>query len=345
MTVYTIDPLHDPRWAEFVSRHDSASVFHSPEWLEALRRTYGYTPVVYTTSPPSSALSNGIAFCQVNSWLTGRRMVSVPFSDHCEPLLDGPAATAAIAEELKSVVDAGKWKYVELRPRTELPAPCGAVTSPSCYLHILDLQPTLDEVYRNFHKQSVQRKIRRAEREKLAYESGNQERLLNAFYRLMIQTRRKHKLPPQPIQWFRNLAACMGERMQIRVAFKDGREVASILTLQYKDVVVYKYGCSDAASQNLGGTALLFWRTIVEAKEKGLTQMDFGRSDPDTPGLVIFKDRWGAKSSAISYLRWSRKQAAEGGRRHSHALAKQLLAIMPDSILQATGRILYRHVG
>ena len=28
--VYTLDPLRDPRWDEFVSRHDSASVFHSP---------------------------------------------------------------------------------------------------------------------------------------------------------------------------------------------------------------------------------------------------------------------------------------------------------------------------
>ena len=75
---------------EFISRHESASVFHSPPWLEAVRRTYGYTPVVYTTSPPSSPLSNGIVLCQIDSWLTGRRMVSVPFSDHCEPLLDSP---------------------------------------------------------------------------------------------------------------------------------------------------------------------------------------------------------------------------------------------------------------
>ena len=52
--------------------------------------------VVYTTSPPSLPLSNGIVLCEINSWLTGRRMVSVPFSDHCEPLLDGPTAAGAI---------------------------------------------------------------------------------------------------------------------------------------------------------------------------------------------------------------------------------------------------------
>src|SRR2546430_11331216 len=37
--LYSLDPLEDPRWAEFVQRHPRASVFHTPGWLEALRRT------------------------------------------------------------------------------------------------------------------------------------------------------------------------------------------------------------------------------------------------------------------------------------------------------------------
>jgi hypothetical protein len=343
--VYTIDPLRDPRWAELISRHTSASVFHSQPWLEAVRRTYGYGPVAYTTSPPSSPLSNGIVLCQINSWLTGRRMVSIPFSDHCEPLLDSPGAAAAIGEELKNAVDAGKWKYVEIRPTSDLPALDGAVKSPSCYLHTLDLRPAADELLRRTHKTAVQQPIKRAEREGLGYESGNSERLLNVFYRLMVQTRRRHQLPPQPIQWFRNVAACMGDRLQVRVAFKDQNEIASILTVQHKDVVVYKYGCSNTAFQNLGGTQYLLWKTIVESKARGLTCMDFGRSDADNPGLIAFKDRWGAKSSELTYLRWSRTQVPDVARRRSSAVVKQLFAMMPDALLQATGRILYRHVG
>lgn len=345
MTVYTIDPIRDTRWAEFISRHDSASVFHSLPWLEAIRRTYGYTPVVYTTSPPSSPLSNGIVLCQVHSWLTGHRMVSVPFSDHCEPLQDDPSAGAAITEELKKAVDVGKWKYIELRPRTELPIADGAVKSPDCYLHMLDLRPAAHELLRRTHKTGVQHPIRRAEREGLVYECGNSEPLLNAFYRLMIKTRRRHQLPPQPIQWFRNLAACMRERLQIRVAFKDGEGIASILTLQHKDVVVYKYGCSDKTFSNLGGTPFLLWKTIVEAKAAGLTCLDLGRSDADNSGLIAFKDRWGAQSSKLTYLRWSRKQVPDVAGRRSSGVIKLLFAMMPDAVMEATGRILYRHIG
>jgi Acetyltransferase (GNAT) domain len=343
--VYVIDPLGDPRWNDFVERSDSSSIFHTPAWLEALRRTYGYTPVVYTTTPPSSPLSNGVALCTINSWLTGRRMVSVPFSDHCQPLLDTLEAAREIFESLRQSVEAGKWRYVELRPTGKLTDAMGAVECDPFLLHILDLSPSSDALFKGLHKDCVQRKVRRAEREQLEYHSGNSPHLLEAFYRLMVQTRRKHQLPPQPIEWFRNLANCMGERLSFKVAFKDGKEVAGIVTLQHRNVLVYKYGASDPEQQNSGGTPLVFWRTISEAKEAGLASLDLGRSDLDNPGLITFKDRLGAKSHSLSYQRWLHKPVAAGSKRSQPQFMKRLFAIMPDSILRTTGRLLYRHVG
>src|SRR5438067_1875924 len=87
MSVYQIDPVSDPRWSEFLQTNRGASVFHTAGWMDALRRTYGYEPVAYTTSPPCTMLDNGWVFCRVRSWLTGRRLVSLPFSDHCDPLV------------------------------------------------------------------------------------------------------------------------------------------------------------------------------------------------------------------------------------------------------------------
>ncbi len=88
MQLYQIDPVRDPRWAVFLKRHPRASVFHTPGWLEALCRSYGYESIGYTSSPPGEEIRNGLVFCRVDSWLTGRRMVSLPFSDHCEPLFN-----------------------------------------------------------------------------------------------------------------------------------------------------------------------------------------------------------------------------------------------------------------
>lgn len=345
MTVYTLDPIYDPRWAEFINRHPSSSVFHSVPWLQAIRQTYGYKPVVYTTSPPSAPLSDGIALCQVKSWLTGHRMVSLPFSDHCEPLVDNSYALSAIAHELRNKVGTSKWKYVEIRPVSEHLALNGAAAAPLCYLHMLDLRPEVADILHKTHKTSIQQAIKRAEREGIALERGDSERLLAAFYRLMLKTRQRHGLPPQPIEWFRNLGACFGRQLQIRVAFRDGRPIAGILTLRYKDALIHKYGCSDDTFKNLGATPLLIWNAIVEAKLSGATSMDFGRSEADNQGLITFKNRWGAKAQPLVYKQWSRKQARVETGRRPPSFAKRLFAVMPDFALKATGHILYRHVG
>src|SRR5215213_892093 len=100
MNVHAIDPLADSRWPQFVRSHPHASVFHTREWLDALQRTYGYTPVAYTTSAPGGNLHNAVVLCEVRSWLTGRRLVSIPFADHCEPLVAEPRDAAALDAEL-----------------------------------------------------------------------------------------------------------------------------------------------------------------------------------------------------------------------------------------------------
>src|ERR1700691_1050981 len=84
--VHEIDPLTDRRWDEFVRRCSQSSVFHTVAWLQALHRTYGCEPIVFSTAPPGTEIENGLVFCRVESWLTGTRLVSLPFSDHCDAL-------------------------------------------------------------------------------------------------------------------------------------------------------------------------------------------------------------------------------------------------------------------
>src|SRR5262245_41581700 len=86
--IWAIDPLCDERWAELIASHPSASVFHRCGWLAALQLSYGFEPIAFTTSSPTEPLTNALLFCKVRSWLTGSRLVSLPFSDHCEPLVE-----------------------------------------------------------------------------------------------------------------------------------------------------------------------------------------------------------------------------------------------------------------
>src|SRR5262245_27772405 len=287
--VHRIDPLEEPRWAAFVDKHPSASVFHTVGWLDALRRTYGYQPMVFTTSGPGTELTNGVAFCAVRSWLTGRRIVSLPFSDHCQPLVDSDRQLQELLGGVTSSMGVRPWKYVEIRPVSQPVSDLLRTNAETYVLHTLDLRPDKDSLFYNFHKDCIQRKIRRAQREGLVYDEGTSDRLLNAFYELLVETRQRQHLPPQPLMWFRNLIACMGDRLKIRVAFHGVRAVAAILTLRFRQTLVYKYGGSDRHFSNLGGMQLLLWRAIEEAKRDGLTEFDLGRSDSTNQGLIDFR--------------------------------------------------------
>jgi hypothetical protein len=344
-SVHEINPLCDARWEAFIQSHPQASVFHSTNWLKALQTTYGYEPFVVTTCSHDAPLTSGLVFCRVKSWLTGRRLVSLPFSDHCEPLVNNSGELDDLLLHMKGYVNDGKWKYVEIRPTSSQPgSQTGLSRSITYSFHRLDLRKSTEELFRNFHKDCVQRKIRRAERENLLCEEGTSESLLLKFYELMVVTRRRQHLPPQPLSWFRALIAEFGDSLKIRVASKDDLPIASILTINHKQSMVYKYGCSDARFHNLGGMALLFWNAIQEANQTGLEEFEMGRSDNGNLGLIAFKEHWGTIGSKLNY--WTYPTA---GRVTSHnpskAMLRQFVRVVPDTILKVTGKLFYRHIG
>lgn len=346
LEIHVLDPLLDSRWDELVGRHPSASVFHDRGWLEALARTYGYELYVLTNSPFHEPLENGIVVGRVSSWMSGDRLVSLPFSDHCEPLLQKTDHAEEFIHWMQDACDLQKWKYVELRPLSaSYREGHGLQPSGSYWFHELDLSQGLDQIFQRLHRNSFQRKVQRAEREGLSYEVGRSEQLMEKFYRLLVRTRRRQRLLPQPKAWFKNLLECMREKLQIRVAAKDGKAVAAMLTLHHGSSVVYKYGCSDERFHNLGGIPFLFWKLIEESKALGAERIDLGRTDLSHVSLVSFKDRLGASRKLITYYRYP-KTSKEGAPtlRRWHAV-RQFLSFVPEAVSSVASRILYRHMG
>lgn len=350
MPVFTVYPLTDARWDKLVSQHRRAGVFHSSGWLSALQRTYGYEPVAFTTCPPSEPLKNGLVFCKVKSWITGRRLVSLPFSDHCDLLAD----SAAEQEELLAYACDGVARdgcaHLELRPMTTGEPAWSTATnlqpSTTFCLHKVPLDAPLDTLFRNLHRNCIQRKVRRAERENLVYNSGRSEPLLHKFYNLLLRTRRRQCLPPQPLRWFRNLVGSMGENLTIRLVSKNDCPVAAMLTLSHKTTVTYKYGCSDERFHSLGGTPFLFWKTIQESKSQGMRELDLGRSDLNHAGLVEFKDRLGAVKTMLTYWRYPSMRTVVAMRSTWRIqIVKGIFSCIPDRVFVASGRFLYRHIG
>ena len=347
--IHTLNPLEDSRWDDLVARHPRASAFHQRGWLQALARTYGYEPVVLTTSSPTAELKNGLLLCRVKSWLTGRRLVSLPFSDHCEPICDSIEEMNALICFSQAVSHDQHYRYVEVRPTSEdfAQTTAGSDFRPAggYFLHVMDLRPNLDDLFRSLDKDCVQRRIRRAERAGLVEKCGTSDELLKAFYSLFVITRSRHHLPPPPCAWFQNLVQCQGKDVEVRVAYKDGNPIASILTLPFRQTGYFKYGCSDTRFHKFGAIPWLLWRAIAAAKSQGALAFDMGRTQEENAGLLAFKNHWVGRYKRLTYWRYPGTTSLDTPNGWKLKMVKRVFSHVPNSLLPVSGKLVYRHIG
>jgi Acetyltransferase (GNAT) domain len=349
MRFYQIDPTQDARWTEFIGKHPNASVFHTVGWLNALRWTYGFEPVAFTTSPPTGELKNALVFCRVQSWLTGDRLVSLPFSDHCEPLCDSVEDLNFLLRYLQAVTQRRECNYMEIRPlgvdfsQTGDGVEFGPAATHS--LRVLDLRSNLNEIFRNLDKDCVQRRVGRAAQGGLTEKCGRSDDLIKDFYALFLTTRLRNHLPPIPYAWFRNLVKHQREALEIHLAYQGKTPVAAILTLRFRSTVYLRHGCSDAKFDELCGMPWLLANVIAAAKSNGALQFDMGPNEEGHTGLLALESHSGSHLQKVIYWKFpdSSSPISEDG--WKLRIAKRAFSYMPDRLLSITGNLLYRHIG
>jgi len=341
--IHRLDPLRDQRWPALVDRHPSASLFHTTAWLEALRQTYGYKPVAFTTSAPTGALANGLLFCRVQSWLRSPRLVSLPFSDHCEPLCNSEEIEF-LMRYLQGELDHQNWKYLEIRPLDRgFTKSAGFEAIDTYCIHRMDLRMNLDDLFHTLDKNSLQPQIDRAEQSELVEKCGRSEELLKDFYHLSVLTCRRRHLPPQPFAWFRNLIRYLGDALEIRVAYQRETPVAAFFTLRFRDTTYYKYGSSDARFHNLGAMPILLWHAITEAKLKGATLFDLGRTSLTDEGLMAVKNKWVADPRRLVYWKFPTAPGDAARLEWQTHFANRVFSYIPNRLLMLAGRLIYLH--
>jgi lipid II:glycine glycyltransferase (peptidoglycan interpeptide bridge formation enzyme) len=141
------------------------------------------------------------------------------------------------------------------------------------------------------------------------------------------------------------LLAGSGDKVQIRVAKKNGVPIAAILTLRHRSSVVYKYGCSDETFHSLGGMPFLLWRLVEESKAAGAERIDFGRTDFNNEGLIAFKDRLGASRKLLTYYRYTKTAKRGMATPWDSQAVRQFFSCLPEVVSSAAGKVLYKHMG
>jgi len=342
--LFVLDPTTRDDWDTMVSVFPEASFFHSRAWLKVLERSYGYRPVLLVGSCREEPVLI-LPFLEIRSPLTGCRGVSLPFSDHCPPLISKTAQKIQVEEFLTSLGREKGWKYFEIRGDGALSD--GARPLTSYLFHTLNLEPDASVLFKQFRK-GTRSTIKKAQREGIVVVGDRAWSSMAEFYRLHCLTRKKHGVPPQPLAFFKELhkqAIEQGSGLVV-TAYLKGKSIAAGVFLEFNGAVIYKYGASDTRYQRLGANDLLLFHAISHYCERGCRTLDFGRTSPANEGLARFKSGWGTSVRTVNYFRknlGTGKFISKGYEKST--LINSVFAHLPAGASRFVGKKLYKHFG
>jgi hypothetical protein len=343
MPLQIINPLKFPDWDELLLTTGDYSFFHSSSWARVLCESYKYKPL-YFASIDNGKLSVLVPVMEVKSLLTGRRGVSLPFSDHCQLIV---ASENNCQEIIRNIIDYGKradWKYIEWRDGENC---FKDITPSSSYIgHTLALKENEQELLSGF-KSSTRRNIKKAVKKGVEVGLHYSLESMRTFYRLNCITRKMHGLPPQPFYFFQDIhkhIVSLKKGFVVLATFNE-RPVAGAVYFHIGEKAFYKYGASDRSYQHLRANNLVMWEAIKWYARNGFKHFSFGRTEPENTGLLQFKQGWGPREEIINYYKYSLEKDSfvkdHFRGRTSYIFFKKL----PSPLLNLIGFLFYRHVG
>jgi FemAB-related protein (PEP-CTERM system-associated) len=334
-----------------VEQQVKESFAYQPAWLELISRLYGYDITTLTTTNASGQITGFLPLCLVRSPLTGKRLVSLPFSDHCPLIAEDDANAQELLEQALRLTREQKARYLELRTGDHpLLAGRSDLAASNLYARwLLPLQADPDALWAGLRK-PVQRQIKKAQSAGVTVRPAKGREEMGHFYRLHLQTRsKKHGMPTQPQRFFFDLwdAFAASGTLQLLLAEHEGAVIASMILLAAGSTVRYAYGASDERALALAPNNLLMWQAITWGGTHGYQMLDMGRTARDNEGLMEFKRRWGATMEPLTYYYHPQMAglATTSEQSRKYRLLTSTWRRLPLPVAGTLGGYLYKHLG
>jgi hypothetical protein len=339
-----LNPLDIPDWDSLVLATGKGSIFHSAAWARVLYESYGYKPVYFTVFENGN-LSSVMPFMEVNSRFTGKRGVSLPFTDFCDTIASNGETFRTAVNAVREYGKERSWKSVEWRGNTgyfEGASPCSSDLS-----HALQLGKSEDQVFSGF-KSNTRRNIKKALKKGVRVEIGELQKSVESYYKLHCCTRRDHGLPPQPFSFFRKIydqviAAGYGFTV---LGFVENLCIAGAVYLHFGESAIFKFGASNRKYRHLRPNNLVMWEAIRECLRRGFTTFSFGRTETDNKGLLQFKRGWNPEERQVNYYQYDlNKNSFRTESMSFKGFHSRIFSRMPIPVLRFLGSTLYKHFG
>jgi FemAB-related protein (PEP-CTERM system-associated) len=297
LNVRTATARDRDRIEAFVAARDEASLFHRPQWNEAVEKACGQQSHYLLAEDEAEAISGILPLTEIRSWLFGPALVSAGFAVGGGIVADSEAAADALAQAAWQLAVRLGCPSVELRGGA---APAGFCASSGTYAGFARALPGDEDAILKSIPRKQRAEVRRAQGFGLTVSVGRSEHDLAAHFRVYSESVRNLGSPVFPRALFREMLETFGEDADILTISEAGRPLASVLSFYFKGIVHPYWGGGVTAARGRRANELMYFELMRHAARRGCASFDFGRSKSGT-GAYAFKKNWGFEPRPLTY--------------------------------------------
>lgn len=351
--MYILDSDFSSReWDTYLEIAPRATVYHTLEWRAMLEDIFHYKTLYAVCRNSRGGILGVLPLALVRSYITGNRVVSLPFSQYAGPLVSDSDALETVLRYVARYLKHG-FEYVRLRGRAPLDsrvaASSGLKLSTYCSRFFIPLaNRSTPDIWKSFHRM-VRRAIRKSQ-DSLTVDTCVTGADIESIRALMSGTCKNHGIPPYPAHLPTAIAHLLLPKnlAKIFVARFENKVVAALVLFTLNKEAVCAYNWSNKKYLGLRPNNALFWAAIKWSLENGLDVFDMGVGSPQDDQLLSFKRRWGTIEGPLyDYFAVVEGERFSPDRRASAKYEFAMLAwrfLVPKFVASAVGPRLLSHL-
>lgn len=332
---FTIEPLRSEeydKWNEFVNGQKDLSIFHTAEWKKLMEEVFEYDPFYHVVKNQEGVIV-GVSPAFICPTFFGKVLQSMPFFEYGGPyVLEGyEGAYKELFKMYKELADKKIVKKVKIRTPPNMidysehgVAEVGFEKSLEAWDFVLKTEGKNyeNDVWKGYEKKSdIRTNIRKALRlgTKL-----NKNQNWEKLYGLVYEKDNKLGSPVFPKKYFEKLNELFGDKLHYVASYLPKEEihkniqepekenyvssetlnmnpVASMVSVVYHGRMLMHQLGSDERYLKKCSTFILFNEMIKDAMQKGLKEVDFGRSRAESQHAHLKTQFLTTKRDAYAY--------------------------------------------
>lgn len=281
-------------WDDYVKQHSNGSFFHLSGWQQVIADAFRH-PCFYLAAIQEQKIVGVLPLVEVKSALFGHALISTPFCVYGGAIAESDDIRKALEAKACQLAEELSVDYLELRYRDKQDSDLLLKQAHSTFG--CELGEDAEKILANVKKKQ-RAVIRHSLKNELSAEFSHE---LDDFYQLLSTSYRNLGTPIFSKRYFQSLVKYFGNQLDVLV-IKDanGQPSNAVMNFYFNEQVLPYYGGGNSEARALKSADFMYYQVMCNAREKGFTWYDFGRSKNDS-GPYKYKKNWGMEPQPLHY--------------------------------------------